>query len=293
MNWHGVEFCPRLGELDIRQMSQSVACELFAVRNPSFEQLIHDRYAKMRELKEAPLHDARWDMPGTGCEVIRDKREDARLKVSVECVRPTEPVIQDLFRLSSFGVDLPVWFAPSDGYDHKVMLVAQDPKRIDDPAGNVYLGSPFGAHARACVEGRIGRLVFAVIERLLRERCAVYLTDAIKYYALKPGYVESRLPSACERSNTFLAQEKDWFPADLIVAFGKASARVLMPQKMNEMERGFARAILPRGFRGEGVESNVLTVLHPSGQARHFLQGQNAETYYIGAIRTALDSEFR
>lgn len=69
----------------------------------------------------------------------------------------------------------------SRGGQNTVMIIAQDPYN-NNPSKNVWIGTPYGLHARKCREGFQTRRYFQLIDVLLQQGYQTYLTDFYKVY---------------------------------------------------------------------------------------------------------------
>lgn len=133
------------------------------------------------------------------------------------------------------GLDLPTWFNLRS--DKRVMIVAQDSLR--DPkwyheCPDAICSSPFGLHGREWREnGRGGKRMALLVEKLIDSGYGVYLTDAYKYF-LK-GWKDNKaikLPltndsDTISRYRGILLKEIEIIQPHKIVALGNAAGRAL------------------------------------------------------------------
>lgn len=158
------------------------------------------------------------------------------------------------------GLDLPTWFNLKS--DKRVMFVAQDPLR--DPewyheCGEAICSSPFGLHGREWREdGRGGRRMALLVDKLINSGCGVYLTDAYKYF-LKgwKGGKGLSLPLTQEQDTLrlyrdIIKKEIEIVHPDVIVCLGEKASKALT--KIDS---------------GAGVP--IMSMTHFSGSAQGFL----------------------
>lgn len=164
-------FCPDIGRCNIGNVTNTLTREVFPVAIKGY---LTQWYQNGRRAYQCQPTD--W----TGFVSHDTKSEIKSLPQSVCEQWGFLDLLWD--RTTDLGHDLPTWFScGTDEPTRKVMIISQDPLRNNLPGGSLHLSSPFGLH---CAEyrGSASDLVLKVVCRLLEERTAVYLTDAMKVY---------------------------------------------------------------------------------------------------------------
>lgn len=158
------------------------------------------------------------------------------------------------------GLDLPTWFNLQS--DKRVMIVAQDPLR--DPewyheCKEAICSSPFGLHGREWREdGRGGRRMTLLVDKLINDGCGVYLTDAYKYFLKGWKDGKGRDLSLTQEQETLrlyrdiIKKEIEIVHPDVIVCLGEKASKAL-----TKIDSGYS---VP-----------VLSMTHFSGSAQGFL----------------------
>lgn len=241
MNWSQVEFCQSVGgcRIDRSSLAQEISTELFSAPSQFADCLVR-RYEVMASSlgivpSDATIHN--WDQNGLICR-FDESRPDVRLPIPSSFVQSLDDRVRRLFGVKCFGFDLPIWIKNPGDVDKRIMLITQDPRRKDDPAGEVTVSSPFGMHSARCRENTIGNTMTQVVEMLCDMNCAVYLTDAAKFYSVESG--RSVVKSLSLRFSDFLVDEIGLFDPTHIVAFGKDAVSTLLNVKV----RNFADRVL-------------------------------------------------
>ena len=195
MNRNKMFFCPDLGEkLTTQVMSDLLAKKVFG--DESFAELLKARYVQMGQLfKATPYDNSGWHLIKHGCKNCdTDNKKDARLKVPREKINSNNANVTRLFDYDNFGHDMPVWVTYNRNPNAKrVIIVSQDPLRTDDAKGNLYLSTPFGVHSPDFEEGgreHMDRRVKDMLNAFLEADYLVYMTDYMKFYAKKKGFVK-------------------------------------------------------------------------------------------------------
>lgn len=219
-------------------------------------------------------------------------------------VASSDEAVSDFFERKNFGHDLPVWIRNKRPVANtkkrpRIMFIAQDPKRVNDPKGSVHLSSPFGVHSKDFRENATGtpRLEVAIFNALMEgERAEIYVTDRLKFYADSPGYVE-RNEKILQAQKDFLEKEvRDYFKPSTIVIFGEKFARCIWPKVFNPKgykhlgASGFSELVGNEPWRGEWLGESCLVFLHPSRQNAQLMRKRDEEiiAYYVEGIKGAL-----
>ncbi|WP_301093070.1 uracil-DNA glycosylase family protein [Bacteroides acidifaciens] len=146
-------------------------------------------------------------------------------------------ISENNYKGAVIGLDLPTWFNLIS--DKRVMIVAQDPLR--DPTWyheceEAICSSPFGLHGREWREnGRGGRRIALLVEKLIDSGYGVYLTDAYKFFVRGWTFNEKKadiLPltkdsTAISLYREMLIQEIEIIRPNVIVTLGKAAGKAL------------------------------------------------------------------
>lgn len=139
---------------------------------------------------------------------------------------------------AAMGIDMPTWFNLAHS-KWRIMIVAQDPLRNpkwykDCP--HAICSSPFGLHSYEWrLNGRGGKRLYNLIEKLTTEDCGVYLTDIFKLYIKGEGKAKKPYSFKNEHYERFaeiLSREITIVNPDIIVAMGKKASKAL-----NEISR--------------------------------------------------------
>lgn len=245
MNWEtDVKFCPNVAGVSALGMADIIGEDLFN-SDGSFRRLLLTRYIQMQELfRDVHFNDSRWDLTlgdiqfANVVEVARPKK-DARLRVPVQYINSSDGSLSVVQKEANFGHDLPVWFCRNgdeDASSRRVMLVAQDPRRNNDEAGGLYISSPYGLHSADYRAGGNGVLVYNVVDALMAVGAIVYVTDALKLYARRPGYIRENYPSVVSKSDEVLKKEIETFDPDIILFIGKDAAEMALNEEVEEFE---------------------------------------------------------
>jgi hypothetical protein len=121
-----------------------------------------------------------------------------------------------LGEMSWFGVDIPVWLSSKDARKNRVMIVAMDPLRSEDPSGLIRpdaltLNTPFTIHDKM-VKNNYNQ---QIIE--LAGKYDIYLTDAYKLFfrdTQNYSVVSNRMPGfkkSFSIHHKMLQKELDFF----------------------------------------------------------------------------------
>lgn len=186
-------FCPDLGNgLTRKEMAGFLAKKVFG--DVGFSGLLETRYQQMGDLfSDVPYDDKRWDLgdPFSDCKNKSDPtKKDARLVVPRKRLIGAPPNVKQLFDYNNFGHDMPVWLVPRDVHDAmsrpRVMILSEDPLRDHDPAGNLYLSTPFGVHSYSFCE-QVWNMEtgypLKIAEHIVCAGGIVLMTDFMKFFA--------------------------------------------------------------------------------------------------------------
>lgn len=194
----------------------------------------------------------------------------------------THPVFQADFAttgLGAIGLDLPTWF--NIGPAPRVMLIAQDPLRSSrwyHACHDAVVSSPFGQHdAEHRLRGNGGRMVHALIRRLVADGYGVYLTDARKFF-LHDHAASARLAARHrERYAALLHREIEIVTPAACVCLGRSAAHAL-----NALQPGIGVLELPHL---SGTARGAIVRYFPELQHRG-ATAENTATCYAQAIET-------
>ena len=155
------------------------------------------------------------------------------------------------------GLDLPAWFNMRS--DKRIMIVAQDLLR--DPrwyfnCKDAICSTPFGLHGREWREdGRGGRRMAFLVEKLIKLGYGVYLTDAYKYF-LK-GWKDNKAIGFTLTNDS-----------DIISRYGnilKREVAIIQPEKIVTLGRAAHKAL---DMVIGNIDCDVLNLTHFSGSAQ-------------------------
>ena len=115
MSWNEVSFCPILGELTTKKISNLLVGELFN-GNSSVEKLFNNRYEQMkRNYLQVPYDDNSWDLNGHSRAPKLDNprsnspRKAALLEVLKDKLSCCGAIVEQLLYKENFGLDMPTW----------------------------------------------------------------------------------------------------------------------------------------------------------------------------------------
>lgn len=207
-----------------RKLPLLVACKLLGIHQLG---KIRTRYRQMREGYD--LSYPAWQ------EVFTDELKPFRGYTDTTSV--TIPISQPFFKQDfesmhkgAIGLDLPTWYNMQTT-NPRIMLIAQDPLRNKKWYGDCYdavVSSPFGLHdATHCKRGNGGKMFYLLVEKLVGEGCAVYLTDANKFFiydhAMSDAYSKNRTKTYAQ----ILQKEINLVKPNLCVCLGNKATSVL------------------------------------------------------------------
>lgn len=226
------------------------------------------RYNKMIELFRNTIHDDRqWDQSSGGC-ICSTKHDtskpDARLVVPVRTIVSRDARIPALFSEPNLGVDLPTWFCANNQKKAKrVMLVSQDPLRIGDDAGSLYISSPWAFHSKEFRTKEKNNIPKLLVDHLLEHGYCVYLTDASKLFARDHEYCHDVvIPSFRKDFQEILLQEIKMLNPDVIVAIGKTAAQILTGNSLDDWNNMTLPKSSTVNVRAAGKEYKCLLAYH-------------------------------
>jgi uracil-DNA glycosylase len=160
----------------------------------------------------------------------------------------------------NIGIDLPIYFGNPES-NHKIMIVAMDPKRIGQEPGVYTLGSVFSLHTN---EGRSTNKndYWKFIEPMISENF-VYLTDIYKLYYESFSEVNGRKTHVVSnKDKSFIG--KDTVPFKINKQILEAEIKIVQPTKIIALGKEAANALkLIKGitnrqsdiyFKQEGIE---------------------------------------
>jgi len=178
--------------------------------------------------------------------------------------------------LENLGIDLPIYFGnPND--TNKVMIVAMDPKRINQSNNKISIGSVFALHQK---ENRITKKndYWKFIEPLTKESF-VYLTDIYKLYYetfeiingkqtkilsnKDPDYISTKCDSF-ETNKKILVDEIKLINPKTIISLGNESANALKKilginsSELEVIHNGIKYLFMPHISRT--VTQNIITI---------------------------------
>lgn len=183
---------------------------------------------------------------------------------------------------AAVGFDMPSWFGLGKA-TNRIMFVAQDPLRNPywyDDTSNAICSTPFGLHSADWREnGRGGKRVMLLCEKLIGNGCGVYFTDIMKFYicAQKDGkkYKPFRADKdILKRYSNILQKEIEVIQPKAIVALGKEADKALRKMKM---------------------DIDIISMPHFSGSAqgtfKDFFSAEIADLGYVGKLNAEQQSE--
>lgn len=303
LDWSDITFC-NSGIVDPKKIVDALVGK-DKVFPESLKTIFRQRYEKMQQNFMAPLESKIWAQGGTsdgvwgrGLSMPCDQRgkicKDAFLRIDRECFDKKDNfwVGEDgLLNYPCVGHDLPIWLSPEKREVRKrIMMISQDPLRGRLYTGALYLSTPWALHSKAY---RSEKVLYKLLNRLVRSGCGIYLTDINKVYNKEGG--KSCSGNAGERSvcryskscctklkemqlkktrvqhsliianKTAIRSEIEQFRPDYIVALGDFStcAPGLWPLQFEPCNLE-PRDIDVRFGDGGGEMKKALTLYHPS-----------------------------
>ncbi len=306
MNWENdVSFCHDMGTLSARTVSSLIGQNVLAT-NAAFRNFLESRYKRMAaHFRDTPHVDKEWKQKISSCVCSTkhdDIKPDARLVVPVWNVLSRDDRVSTLFTEPNLGLDLPTWFyAKNRKQAKRVMLVSQDPLRIGDDAGNLYISSPWAFHSKEFRTKERKEIPQLLVNHLLDEGYCVYLTDASKLFARNHAFCgRIIIPTFQQVFHDVLMQEVELFKPDVIVAVGKVAAQILTGKTIEDWKCATIPHPSTDNVSVEGTEYKCLLAYHYrrlSSQKRflgkHYdfignIGNRNYVQYYMDAIEDAI-----
>ncbi len=139
----------------------------------------------------------------------------------------------------NIGIDLPIYFGNPES-NHKIMIVAMDPKRIGQEPGVYTLGSVFSLHTN---EGRSTNKndYWKFIEPMISDNF-VYLTDIYKLYYESFSEVNGRKTHVVSnKDKSFIG--KDTVPFKINKQILEAEIKIVQPTKIIALGKEAASAL--------------------------------------------------
>lgn len=185
-------------------------------------------------------------------------------------------LLTDKKNLGNLGIDLPIYYG-NPYNSNRVMIVAMDPKRIDQYDNKISIGSVFALHQK---ENRITKKndYWKFIEPLTKENF-VYLTDIYKLYYetfeiingkqtkilsnKDPDYISSKCDSF-ETNKKILEEEIKLINPKTIISLGNESTNALKKisginsSEIEVLHNGIKYLFMPHISRT--VTQNILTI---------------------------------
>ncbi len=307
-----LDFCPKINTLSVSGISNLIATSVFWFNEDegkTFRNLLLKRYDQMSNKFLKVGFDDRdeegnlmWNLDG--CQTRLEGCHDARLEVPLKKYGlDNNEANRMMGNAGNFGHDMPVWLCKK-GVDFKqckkVMLVTQDPLRTNDPAGAVYLSTPFSLHCKGYrADGYVLKYT-TLISKILERGVAVYATDFKKWYAKKRGYVgDKSFPGIMSQARKILEKEIGLFKPNLIVAAGRdpyAFMRKMMTQTCASAKNHVAdvHGQVVGDYKNGSVHSQFMVIIHPSGSAAGHQKAAGITDYpgyYFDKIMAVLDKQ--
>ena len=307
-----LQFCPKINALSVSAISKLIATSVFwfnGEEGKTFRDLLSARYDQMSKNFLEVGYDDR-DKEGNlmwnlyGCQTRLEGCHDARLAVPLKKYElDNNETNRIMGNEGNFGHDMPVWLCKK-GVDFKqckrVMLVTQDPLRTNDPAGAVYLSTPFSLHCKGYrADGYVLKYT-TLISKILERGVAVYATDFKKWYAKKRGYVgDKRFHGIMSQAREILEKEIGLFKPNLIVVAGRdpyAFMRKMMTQTCASAKNHVVdvHGQVVGDYKKEDVHSQFMVIIHPSGSAAGHQKAAGIKDYpgyYFDKIMAVLDKQ--
>lgn len=309
MNWQtDISFCPDMGELSAKAIVSLIGQNILAANDTVFRSFLEKRYEKMvRLFPDTPHVNQQWEqrIDGYVCSNKRDDaKPDARLVVPTQYIASTDARVSALCNEPNLGVDLPTWFCNKNVSDKgRVMLVSQDPLRVGDRCGSLYLSSPWAFHSSDFRKKERKQIPQLLVNNLLEQGYRVYLTDASKLFAHDHAFSERHIIQDEMFKEVFrrvLFKEAELFKPNVIVAVGKIAAQILMNETIDNWEDVTIPEPTVNNVSVDGTEYKCLVSYHYSRLTsrkrdleKHYrfidnMGNRNYMQYYMRAIEKAV-----
>lgn len=201
---------------------QFVAKELLGVEQLP---LIETRYRVMRENYNYNYDEWQGHF-GEGMQPFRGYGDTTAVTMPI-----THPEFKSDFEKigkGAIGLDLPTWF--NIGSDKRIMLIAQDPLRSRKWYGecrDAVLSSPFGLHdAGHRARGNGGRMMYALVQKLVASGYGVYLTDVRKFFVYDHATSDKHAASRDSEYIDILKKEIEAVNPSLCVCLGRQAGDI-------------------------------------------------------------------
>ncbi len=221
-----------------------IANELLGVKQL---QILMSRYQHMRECYDFSY--AEWQ------DVFTPELKPFRgyTDTTSVCMPVLHPLFkQDFERINkgAIGLDVPTWYNVQEN-NPCIMFIAQDPLRHSKWYGDcrdAVVSSPFGLHdATHRKRGNGGKMLNLLVQKLVDDGYAIYLTDAIKFFIHDPEISHAYSKSRMDVYVQILQKEIDLVKPSLCVCLGNRAKSV---------------------FDKCGVDTKAILLPHLSGAAR-------------------------
>lgn len=276
--------------LDDFEGKQAV-CNLVATRLLGIDQIgkIDMRYGDLKRNFSTPILD--WQFSeglepyfGRGIHEVEKQRRQYSDTSSVP-IPITHPRFQKLrheymdrygYNNAVIGCDMPSWFNLGST-ESRIMIVGQDPLRNPRwywDCNDAVCSTPFGLHSLEWRNnGRGGKRLFLLIDKLTQNKVGVYMTDIIKFYVR--AFRKNTLVADEALMQTYrdiLLEEIDIVKPGAIIALGIRTQKALMSMALDSKViamphfSGSAQGTFPKFFAKEiaelGWEGDKLDVAH-------------------------------
>ena len=276
MDFREIDFCPSLGNCNIKAVAELLADKLFS-KSEAAKKLLTARYEQLKRNCVDVSHDnPLWDLEG----IIADHEDKAAL-LPVQRKRMGEcgTLVNQLWEHANFGHDMPFWMVRSKViHAPHVMIITQDPRRTGQDEGILTLSTPFAFHSityrKVCC---YNHTMFHFIRNLIYDSNAcVYITDCRKFYT-SDDFVRSNAMRFKSLFDDVLRIELSLFKADLIVTLGNDAADSMKAKHPNE------------GLSVQNIENrSVIAAHHTCARPYHFTtKGKDwcKEEYFIEVFK--------